>query len=237
MYRIAVFSDIHGNAEALDAILSDIRGREIDEIICLGDLIGIGPNPKECLDRVLHDQKVQLVLGNHEYFFLTGKSSKKETMGSQEMEHYKWTWDQLSDLDRQCLKKVPMMIERHIDGKDFAFLHYAYNEDGFLPAEMLNLENYQTIFSDMEYDYVFIGHEHESHFLQTERTQFIDVGSSGCVSGNETFYVIIEIDQGNIQLERIVLSYDRELFVSKLLNTDYPEHDFMATVFFGLKTS
>lgn len=48
--KIAVFTDIHGNYEALKVIIEDIQKEKINNIICLGDTIGIGPNPKECLD-------------------------------------------------------------------------------------------------------------------------------------------------------------------------------------------
>ncbi len=51
--RIAIFSDIHENKEALKSIIDDINNNNIDEIICLGDTIGIGPNPKECMDMII----------------------------------------------------------------------------------------------------------------------------------------------------------------------------------------
>src|ERR1043166_4148839 len=46
----AIISDVHGNLEALDAVLADIKSRGIDRTICLGDIIGYGPNPVECVD-------------------------------------------------------------------------------------------------------------------------------------------------------------------------------------------
>ena len=51
--RRALISDIHGNLEALDVVLEDIKAQGIDEIYCLGDIIGYGPNPRECIDRVI----------------------------------------------------------------------------------------------------------------------------------------------------------------------------------------
>ena len=50
--RTAVISDIHGNLEALGKVLGDIDNRNVDEIICLGDILGYGPNPVECADLV-----------------------------------------------------------------------------------------------------------------------------------------------------------------------------------------
>jgi predicted phosphodiesterase len=63
--RRALISDIHGNLEALEAVLDDIQNQRIDEIFCLGDIIGYGPNPRECIDLVIQHTRVTL-LGNHD---------------------------------------------------------------------------------------------------------------------------------------------------------------------------
>lgn len=62
---IAVISDVHGNLSALTAVLSDIESRGISRIWCLGDTLGYGPQPNECLARVLHRCEVVLA-GNHD---------------------------------------------------------------------------------------------------------------------------------------------------------------------------
>ena len=46
--RQALISDIHGNLEALQAVLADISAQGVDELVCLGDVVGYGPNPNEC---------------------------------------------------------------------------------------------------------------------------------------------------------------------------------------------
>ncbi|MCA9055952.1 MAG: metallophosphoesterase, partial [Planctomycetaceae bacterium] len=61
----AIISDIHGNLEALDAVLADIRTHNVDEIYCLGDIIGYGPNPRECIDLVMENCKITII-GNHD---------------------------------------------------------------------------------------------------------------------------------------------------------------------------
>ncbi len=62
----AIVSDIHGNLEALSAVLAEIGRRSIERIFCLGDVIGYGPNPMECLDLVM-DRCHQVLLGNHDF--------------------------------------------------------------------------------------------------------------------------------------------------------------------------
>jgi predicted phosphodiesterase len=62
----AVISDIHSNIEALTTVLADIKDRGIKTIYCLGDVVGYGPNPRECLDLIIEKTK-WCVLGNHDY--------------------------------------------------------------------------------------------------------------------------------------------------------------------------
>jgi predicted phosphodiesterase len=65
----AIISDIHGNLEALQAVLEDIARVGAEEILCLGDVVGYGPNPVECLDLVIQRCKWSLC-GNHEWALL-----------------------------------------------------------------------------------------------------------------------------------------------------------------------
>ncbi len=66
---IAIISDIHSNIEAMEAVLADIGNRGADKIFCLGDLVGYGPSPRECLDAVMENTEFTL-LGNHDYAVL-----------------------------------------------------------------------------------------------------------------------------------------------------------------------
>lgn len=63
---LAIISDIHSNLEALTAVLAEIDRRGITEIYCLGDVVGYGPNPMECLDLVSQRSKISL-MGNHDF--------------------------------------------------------------------------------------------------------------------------------------------------------------------------
>ena len=61
----AVISDIHGNLEALRVVMEDIAEQNISRIVCLGDIVGYGPNPVECLDLIMRRSDVT-ILGNHD---------------------------------------------------------------------------------------------------------------------------------------------------------------------------
>ena len=60
----AIVSDIHANLEALEAVLADAQSCGVEEIYCLGDIVGYGPNPRECVDRAIRFNAG--VLGNHD---------------------------------------------------------------------------------------------------------------------------------------------------------------------------
>ncbi len=62
----AIVSDIHGNLEALEAVLAEIDRRGIQHIVCLGDIVGYGPNPMECMDLVIQRCRAAL-MGNHDF--------------------------------------------------------------------------------------------------------------------------------------------------------------------------
>lgn len=63
---LAIISDIHGNLEALNVVLNDIDKRGVKDILCLGDVVGYGPNPRECLDLV-SQRCTNVLMGNHDF--------------------------------------------------------------------------------------------------------------------------------------------------------------------------
>lgn len=68
--KLAVISDIHSNLEAFKTVLADVEARGVEKIVCLGDLVGYGPNPLECVDLMIELRKKGKVeaclLGNHD---------------------------------------------------------------------------------------------------------------------------------------------------------------------------
>jgi predicted phosphodiesterase len=90
--RRAIISDIHGNFEALQSVLAHIAEQNIDETFCLGDIIGYGPSPCECLDQVIESCRVCL-LGNHDQ----GAMFDPEGFNSGAERAIFWTRDQLEN--------------------------------------------------------------------------------------------------------------------------------------------
>ncbi|MBQ6497152.1 MAG: metallophosphatase family protein [Bacilli bacterium] len=231
--RIAIFSDVHGNKEALTSIIEDINKENIDEIICLGDSIGIGPNPSECMDMII-DNNVKMVLGNHELYFLKGTDIDAR-LGEDEKEHQKWIKEQITNRQREYIEKCPLTLEREYDDKKVLFEHFPVEHNSkdqypFYDLEIAKDGSIKEIIESLDYDLVFIGHEHKNFCIDNE---LYDIGSVGCTNDNITKYGILDTDTFIVQQKRI--EYDRDKFESVLLSYKYPCRDVIAQWFFGLE--
>lgn len=239
MNKIAIFSDIHGNEQALKSILNDIKLKNIEKIYCLGDVIAIGPSPKECLDLII-DNNIEMVLGNHELYYLKGTEIDDE-MSENEINHQKWVKEQLNEKHRNILNMCKMKITTKIGKYNISLQHFLFNSNAndLYPFHDLNIVkngSINLIAENLDNDLTFIGHEHKAFSIQDGSKRLIDIGSSGCVKDNNTFYTILSVENNNINIEKIILNYDREKF-EKVFNTkDYPDKDIIGKIFFGINS-
>lgn len=219
--KLALFTDIHGNLEALTAILEDIQRNPVDDVLCLGDVLGIGPNPRECLSLIIQNH-VKLVLGNHELYFLDGFHEKGIT--TEEYEYLEWERSLMDEEDRKFLKTCSLSLSYN----QFQFSHFLIqNEKNPMPFYTLDVLKEEHL-KYKNSSRVFIGHWHR-HFV---KEHVFGLGSSGCVPDHKTFYYILNTDTGNLQ--KIEIVFDRDAFVRKLKKIKYPGKDFVAKTFFGI---
>jgi len=235
--KIAIFSDIHGNLQALQAILKDIKAKQIDEVIYLGDIISIGPNPKECLDLIIKS-KIMFILGNHDLYFLN-KKYFKEDIDDNEKEHQKWVDSKLSAKYKTYFNSCPLQIVKLLGKTKVSFQHFLFTSNKIYPFESLNIVKNGEINSKLDglYDITFIGHEHNTFEIKKSKKELICVGSSGCTKGDNTFYTILNYKNNDITIEKINLKYDRKKLENTLKNSPYPCSDFISKIFFGIQNS
>ncbi len=156
----AIVSDIHANLEALEAVLRDIETQGVDQIYCLGDIIGYGPNPLECIDRVMDFQLT--ILGNHDQ----GAVYDPEGFSSGAERAIFWTRQQLENggKDEANLRRLNFLCElqrtHREDGR--LFVHGSarspLNEYVF-PEDIYNTRKIEKIFGYIE-RVCFQGHTH-----------------------------------------------------------------------------
>src|SRR3984893_5431611 len=112
--RYAIFTDIHANLEALEAVLARIddisKAEPIDQIWFLGDLVGYGPNPNECIDTLRQRTNV-IIAGNHDWAAV-GKLDLEDFSEAARISA-EWTATQLTEENRTFLANLPERIERN----------------------------------------------------------------------------------------------------------------------------
>ncbi|MBI3972757.1 MAG: metallophosphoesterase family protein [Chloroflexi bacterium] len=150
--RCAVISDIHGNLDALEAVLADAG--EVDQVWCLGDVVGYGPQPNECID-VLRARDALCVAGNHDRA-CTGAMDTAE-FNPEASEAALWTRGQLTPEHQAYLKHLPEVLTAGASS-EFTIVHGSPREPVWeylthVSAARLNFEYFQT-------PYCLVGHTH-----------------------------------------------------------------------------
>lgn len=229
----ALISDIHSNLEALNAVLADIQQFHPDKIFCLGDVVGYGPNPCECIDLAMECDIC--ILGNHDQ----GALFDPEGFNAGAERAIFWTRAQLEQAtDPKFELRWQFLGERprtHREGTDFLFVHgsarnplneYVFPEDIYNPRKM------ERIFQIVD-KYVFQGHTHVPGVFSENLTfhspsdlnyeytldgnkTMINVGSVGQPRDGDprACYVLLDTDASTIKYRR--LDYDVDTTVQKI---------------------
>jgi predicted phosphodiesterase len=171
--RRALISDIHGNLEALEAVLDDIQAQRVSEIFCLGDIVGYGPNPRECIDLVMETCKIT-VLGNHD----RGAMSEPVGFNTGAAHGIFWTRQQLvgpahRESDQRRRDFLGRLPHSHHCGS-FLFVHGSPRNplsEYVFPEDIYNKRKMDRLFQLIE-RYCFHGHTHVPGII-TEDFQFL----------------------------------------------------------------
>ncbi len=150
--RYAIIADVHGNLTAFEAVLDDMERRGgVDEIWCLGDVVGYGPDPHECLERLRQYNHV-CVAGNHDWAAI-GKISIADFNPDAALA-CQWTTGQLNKKDVRYLEKLPLALDRDI----FKLVHGSPREPiwEYIMSTGIAREN----FSFFQSPYCLVGHTH-----------------------------------------------------------------------------
>ena len=105
--RFAIFSDLHANLEATEAVMADARGKNCTHYVCLGDLVGYNANPHECVDLV-RQMECPIVKGNHDEQACLGSSSRDfNDLAERAID---WTRAHLTNQDKEWLADLRMPV-------------------------------------------------------------------------------------------------------------------------------
>ena len=235
--KIALFTDLHGNLQALEAILKALDEEKVDRIICLGDVIGVGPKSNECVEILRNRPDIECIYGNHELYSTIHPNIGRKKWPD-EFAHHTWVKSTLSPENLEYLKNLPLKIEDTYLGKKFLFVHFLLNDESaenpFYSLKILWDKRVNDLAKDIEADYTFVGHEHGDFEVDNQGKKLYDIGTCGCVHTDVTNYTLIEITD-TINIETIYVKFDREGLKRDLEAYEYPRRNFVANNFFGFE--
>jgi predicted phosphodiesterase len=202
--RALVISDVHGNSPALAAVLAEPH----DVLICLGDVVGYGPEPGACVRRVRATAEL-LLRGNHDHALATGAPPGCRP-------DFRWLADatamlglaQLSAAERTALSSLPAYAYHNLNGGRHLFVHatpgdplYRYlGADSAAWAEEVK---------QVEADVVFVGHTHVQFRLEAGGRTILNPGSVGQPKDGDPRAAYALIEEGTIHLRRVAYPVER----------------------------
>ncbi len=218
--RYAIISDLHGNRQALKAVLTDIRGIGVDQLICLGDCVGYGPRPAEVLE-LAYAHVHYFILGNHDA--VIADRLTPDCFGENARKVIDWTRERLDAKSSQFFARMPLVL----CGDGFACAHAQFaNPGGF--GYLFEAAAAAPSFDAFVEQFLFVGHSHVPglfvlggsgvpHWLEPldfsreeGKRYLINVGSVGQPRDRDlrASYVIFDREQGDVFFRKVPFDID-----------------------------
>lgn len=228
--KYAIIADIHGNLDAFQVVLEDIKAQKCTHVACLGDVVGYGPNPKECL-KIVRDMNIPVVKGNHDE--MCSVDENMEGFNPHAAEAVLWTRQQLDEDEKKWLRDLKYV--RLV--ASFSIVHatldmpqrWGYVFDKLAAAASFTYQNTAVCFFGHTHvpvafirDSVVRGGTYSKFRVEPGRKYFVNVGSIGQPRDNnpKAAYVIYDMNEGSIELRR--LDYDIPAVQKKILEAGLP---------------
>ncbi len=157
--KIGIISDIHGNAEALHSVLKELE--DVDQIVCLGDIVGYGADPVYCIEKI-RELEAPCIKGNHEGA-ITGELDLYY-FNEDAQQAIQWTKRQLKEQHFGYLSRLKRKITIH---KDVLGVHGSPRQP--LWEYILDKQTADEIFSHFDFQIYFIGHSHIAGYFTFQR--------------------------------------------------------------------
>lgn len=235
--KIAIISDIHSNLSALESILLDIDNNSCDECICLGDIVGYGPDPLECIN-LIKQRNIKCLMGNHDAAVCNLISL--DYFNSYAKKSIEWTINKLTPIELDYLKTFIDQIKI----KNILFIHGALGDKFDYIINIKKLEENIKILTEKykNINICIFGHTHipfisrnNSFEIITSDSKliiknfekdivFINPGSVGqprCGQNNNANYCLLNTTTGEVHFRFI--SYDVKKTYNKIIKIGLPK--------------
>lgn len=227
--RIAVFSDVHANLQAMQAVWEDLEGQRPDAVYCLGDLVGYGANPNEVVDFV-REHRVPTVMGNYDEgvgFDLQecGCVYRDPADDARGKVSLQWTRKVTTDENKLYLQGLPFQLRLEDRSPRLLLVHASprkINEYLYADRPQASFERLAKMAGT---DVLLFGHTHLPYTKTVERTLFVNTGSVGKPKDGDprAGYVLLELGRRRRATMRRV-AYDVEAAARAIQETDLPAH-------------
>ena len=230
--RIALFSDVHGNAVAFDAFLADLDRREVDHVVCLGDHAQGGPQPAACLER-LRERDWPVVMGNSDHFLLT-LDPGEEAPTEQQLETARWSQAQLSDdlLEFHRSFEPTVDVDLAVGQKLLAFHGSPRSRDEII-GPWTEEEAFREALSGPDATLLAGGHTHQQWARRCGPAWYVNPGSVGFAYDHhqeiESFqadpfaeYAVLALDGPGLEVEFRRVPFDPAAVLAAIDASDMP---------------
>jgi len=226
----AIISDIHGNFEALQAVISDSKKNNVDEIFCLGDIVGYCSDPNDCIDLVNKECSVT-VIGNHDSAVLNASQGRNFNFHAKAA--LDWTIKHLTVQSNNFLKNLPFYIIK----EEMHIVHSSPQEPETW-RYVTNMDDALSCFHFFKEKLCFIGHTHfpivvtdqggiieDSKIkLEDNLRYLINVGSVGQPRDGNPLASYGLFDTESKEYKNFRVQYDIQLTQKKMREANLPEY-------------
>lgn len=227
--KTVLISDIHGNLEAMNRVVEYIENMEGEKrVVCLGDIVGYGPNPAECF-KIVESLTNKICLGNHDDAILDTDYDYQITKNAREA--IRWTRGVLDEEIREAINRFPLQIEED----NVLYVHASPDE----PMKWKYITNAYTAnlsMADMKFSLCFVGHSHipgvyadyelpregKKAILSKTGKTIVNIGSVGQPRDGSPMLSFAVFDNDNWTVEIIRLKYDYHETMAKIHKVNLP---------------
>lgn len=231
--RYGIFSDVHSNLEALDAVFGAYQREDIDKYLCAGDVVGYAANPKECIEKVKRFSSVT-VAGNHDW--ASANRLSLDYFNPLAKEAIIWTENILDEKERYYLEGLNLVFKN----QDLTMVHGTLDEPGVFDY-MTGEDTASRTFELMDTDICFVGHTHlPGVFVRLESGKILYQEGSGIELGAGNKYIVnvgsvgqprdgnpgpayCIYDTKSMRVEVKRAGYDTQLARKKVIDAGLPE--------------
>ncbi|MBM7624562.1 metallophosphoesterase family protein [Sporohalobacter salinus] len=222
--RSVVITDIHSNIYALEQVLDDIETRDVDQIVCAGDLVGYAPFPNQVIDKIKQEE-IQTVQGNYDDAVGNDRiacgcdymTEREKKIGLSSLQ---FTGEETTAENKKFLQNLPQEIKLELEDYTALVVHGSPRRSNeYLYADS---EEVEEVAAELKEDILICGHTHLPYHQVINGKHIINAGSIGKPKhGNANgVYTIVEVDDNGVKTEFIEVAYPVEKVTAKIKETE-----------------